>query len=208
MTNKNNIPKKFKDKKFTFVENIVEPIQDNKVLQFFPKDVKFVRKEKDEEIILVIRKHWFAYLTHFLIALVIPLIPIAILILSSNLPEFYGETTVYIGLFIGAIIVSINIIITGLIQWFYNISIITDKRVTSLEVTSIFHHTYTEILWTKIQDVSHDSVGPLSSILDVGNVYLDTAGEGVDLTLEFVPRPRDVQDVIDNLVDLAHKGEL
>jgi membrane protein YdbS with pleckstrin-like domain len=77
-----------------------------------------------------------------------------------------------------------------------------------LRVVSIFQHKYTEILWRKIQDVSHDSIGPLSSIFDIGNVYLDTAGEGVDLVLKFVPQPRDVQDVIDNLIDLAHKGKL
>ena len=98
--------------------------------------------------------------------------------------------------------------VTALVQWFYNVSVITDKRILSLNVVNIFQHKYTEILWTKIQDVSHDSIGPLSSILDIGNVYIDTAGEGVDLILKFVPRPRDVQDVIDNLVDLAHKGEL
>jgi hypothetical protein len=42
----------------------------------------------------------------------------------------------------------------------------------------------------------------------VGNLYIDTAGEGIDLTLNFIPKPRDVQDVINNLVDLAHNGEL
>jgi hypothetical protein len=56
--------------------------------------------------------------------------------------------------------------------------------------------------------VSHDSIGFLSSIFDIGNIYLDTAGAGVDLILRYVPKPRDVQDVIDNLVDLAHKGKL
>ena len=208
MTDKNSIPKKFKDEKFTFVESIVEPKQKDKSLTFFPKDIKFVRKEKNEEVILVTRRHWTAYMTHIFIAVIVPVIPIILLFLSSNSSQIYGETTIYIGLFIASIVISLNIIVTALVQWFYNVSVITDKRILSLNVVSIFQHKYTEILWTKIQDVSHDSIGPLSSIFDIGNVYIDTAGEGVDLTLKFVPRPRDVQDVIDNLVDLAHKGEL
>lgn len=208
MDSKNSIPKKFRDKKFTFVESVVEPLEKEKSLEFFPKDVKFVRKEKDEEIILVTRRHWIAYITHILIALVIPIIPIVLLFFSSNNPNIYGKTTIYIGLFIASIVISINILVTALVQWFYNVSVITDKRILSLHVVNIFQHKYTEILWTKIQDVSHDSIGALSSLFDIGNVYIDTAGEGVDLTLKFVPRPRDVQDVIDNLVDLAHKGEL
>jgi membrane protein YdbS with pleckstrin-like domain len=77
-----------------------------------------------------------------------------------------------------------------------------------LKVTGIFDHSYTEILWRKIQDVSHDSVGVLSSVFDIGNIYLDTAGEGVDLTLKLVSEPRNIQETINNLVDLAHKGEL
>jgi len=208
MTHKSNIPKKFRDKKFTFVESIVEPLQEQKTLKFFPTDIKFVRKEKNEEIILVTRKHWIAYMTHIFIALIIPIIPIILLFLSSNTPEVYGKTTIYIGLFVAAIVISINIVVTALVQWFYNVSVITDKRILSLNVVNIFQHKYTEILWTKIQDVSHDSIGPLSSIFDIGNVYIDTAGEGVDLILKFVPRPRDIQDVIENLVDLVHKGEL
>ena len=73
---------------------------------------------------------------------------------------------------------------------------------------SVFHHSYTEILWRKIQDVGHSTIGPFSYIFDVGNLYIDTAGEGIDLTLTYIPKPRDVQDVINNLVDLAHNGEL
>jgi hypothetical protein len=141
------------------------------------------------------------------LAFFIPLLPIVLLVISSN-SDIYGKSTVYLGLFVASVVISINIIVTAIVQWYYNISIITDKRILCLKVNSIFQHSYTEILWRKIQDVSHDSIGALSSIFDIGNVYLDTAGEGIDLTLKFVPKPRDVQEVINNLVDLAHNGEL
>ena len=206
MAQRSKIPRKFRDKKFTFVEKIVQHEEDDKTLNFFPKDVKFVRKEKDEEIILVTRKHWIAYATHILIAFFLPLVPIILLVLNSN--NTFGKSSTYIGLFVATIVISVNIIVTALIQWYYNVSIITDKRIVSMKVSSIVQHKYTEILWRKIQDVSHDSIGALSSIFDIGNVYIDTAGEGIDLTLTFVPKPRDVQDVIDNLVDLAHRGKL
>jgi membrane protein YdbS with pleckstrin-like domain len=142
------------------------------------------------------------------LAIAVLIIAIALLVISSNAPDIYGKSTTYLGLFVASLVVSINILVTALIQWYYNISIITDKRVLSLKVTGIFDHSYTEILWRKIQDVSHDSVGVLSSVFDIGNIYLDTAGEGVDLTLKFVSEPRNIQEAINNLVDLAHNGEL
>ncbi len=208
MAQKTDIPKKFRDKKFTFVDTVADQLKKEKNVSLFPKDVKFVRQEKDEEIILVTRKHWIAYAPHLVMALFVLIIPLFLLLITSGTNAHFGKPTIYLGLFVASIVVSVNILVTVLIQWYYNVSIITDKRILSLTVHSIFHHSYTEILWTKIQDVSHDSIGFLSSIFDIGNIYLDTAGAGVDLILRYVPKPRDVQDVIDNLVDLAHKGKL
>lgn len=207
MAQKTDIPRKFRDKKFSFLESLTDSFKQDRNIDMFPSNVRFDRKEKDEEIIMITRKHWIAYFTHILLAFFIPLLPIVLLVISSN-SEIYGKSTVYLGLFVASVVISVNIIVTAIVQWYYNISIITDKRILCLKVNSIFQHSYTEILWRKIQDVSHDSMGVLSSIFDIGNVYLDTAGEGIDLTLKFVPKPRDVQEVINNLVDLAHNGEL
>jgi hypothetical protein len=207
MAQKTDIPRKFRDKKFSFIESLTDSFKQDRNIDIFPPNVRFDRKEKDEEIIMITRKHWVAYFTHILLAFFIPLLPIVLLVISSN-SDIYGKSTVYLGLFVASVVISINIIVTAIVQWYYNISIITDKRILCLKVNSIFQHSYTEILWRKIQDVSHDSIGVLSSIFDIGNVYLDTAGEGIDLTLKFVPKPRDVQEVINNLVDLAHNGEL
>lgn len=208
MAQETNIPRKFKEKEFSFIESFVNGKDKDKSFQVFPKNVQFVRKEKDEEVILVIRRHWSAYATHIFFAVIIPLIPLGLLFITRNMSNIYGASTVYLGLFVASVVMSVNIIVTALMQWYYNVAIITDKRVVALNVVSVFHHVYTEILWRRIQDVSHDSVGPFSSVFDIGNIFIDTAGEGVDLTLTFIPKPREVQDVINNLVDLAHKGKL
>lgn len=208
MAHKTDIPKKFRNKKFSFLKGVTEVFDQDSNIEIFPKNVNFDRKEQDEEVILVTRKHWIAYATHFLLAIFLPIVPIFLLIISSNNMSLYGKPTIYIGLLIASLVISVNIIATAIIQWYYNISIITDKRILSLKVVSIFHHKYTEIIWKKIQDVGHDSVGALSSFFDIGNIYIDTAGEGIDLILKYIPKPRDVQEVINNLVDLAHNGDL
>jgi len=209
MAHKKNIPKKFKDKKYGFIEAFFDSFDRDKNIDIFPENIRFDRKEKDEEVIMITRKHWTAYITNISLAVFMPVIPIVLLITLANWENgVYGGTTVYISLFILSIIFAVNIIVTTVVQWYYNVSIITDKRILSLKVSSIFQHSYTEILWRKIQDVSHSSEGFLSAVFDIGSVYIDTAGEGIDLTLKFVPKPRDVQEVINNLVDLAHNGEL
>lgn len=208
MAQKTSIPKKFRNKDFTFINTLANGGGGGKALKLFPKNVGFARKTQDEEAILVVRKHWIAYITHVLLALVIPIIPLVLLFAIRNMSDTYGGTTLYLGLFVVSVVISVNILVTAFMQWYYNVAIITDKRIVALKVVSVFQHDYIEILWRKVQDVSHDSVGPLHSMFDIGNMYIDTAGEGVDLTLPFLPSPRDVQDVIDNLVELAHKGRL
>jgi hypothetical protein len=208
MAQKTNIPRKFRDKKFSFVKDLLDSFDKDKNIDIFPPNVRFDRKEREEEIIMIMRRHWVAYLPHVVLAIAVLMIAIVLLIISSNAPNIYGKSTIYLGLFAASLVVSINIIVTALIQWYYNISIITDKRILSLKVSGIFGHSYTEILWKKIQDVSHDSIGVLSSIFDIGNIYLDTAGEGVDLTLKFASEPRNKQETINSLVDLAQNGEL
>lgn len=205
MAQKTDIPKKFREEKFSFVKKIAEETKEDRSIKLFPQDIKFDRKEHDEEVIMVTRKHWTAFFAYIVVALVFPLVPTLFLILSN---DALGNTTTYIGFFIASIVISINVLITAILQWYYSVAIITDKRILSLKVLSVFHHSYTEILWRKIQDVGHDTIGPFSYIFDVGNLYIDTAGEGIDLTLTFIPKPRDVQDIINNLVDLAHNGEL
>ncbi|MCD4811015.1 hypothetical protein K8R14_00180 [bacterium] len=208
MAQKTSIPKKFRNKEFTFINNLANGKEEDRTLKLFPKNVGFARKAQDEEVILVVRRHWIAYLAHVLLALIVLIVPLVLLLVTHKISDTYGGTTLYLGLFVVSVVISANILVTAFMQWYYNVSIITDKKIVALTVANVFQHDYIEILWRKVQDVSHDSVGPLSSMLDLGNMYIDTAGEGVDLTLTFVPCPRDVQDVIDNLVELTHKGKL
>ncbi|MCD4756617.1 hypothetical protein K8R20_03320 [bacterium] len=205
MAQKTNVPKKFRDKDFTFFRTLVDEKEKDKTLTPFPSNVEFSRKEQDEEVLLVVRRHWIAYISHVLIALIIPLIPFILLFLPHN--DSVG-ITLYLGLFVTSLVLSTNILVTTFLQWYYNVSIITDKKIVTLTVANVFHHNYTEILWRKVQDISHDSVGALSSIFDLGTIYIDTAGADIDLKLPLVQNPRDVQDVIDNLVELTHNGKL
>lgn len=205
MAQKTDIPRKFKDKRYSFLERVAQAGESDS-FKLFPKRVNFVRKEKDEDVILVVRKHRIRYVPHLFFAFVIVVVPIFLLFMTRSNQDLYGKTTIYWGLLVVCSVISINIVVTAIIQWFYNVAIITDRRIVALKVVNVFQHSYTEILWRNIQDVSHDTFGFVSYLIDIGNIYIDTAGKGMDLTLRYLPRPRDIQNVIANLVDLAQKS--
>jgi hypothetical protein len=50
--------------------------------------------------------------------------------------------------------------------------------------------------------------GLLGSIFDFGSVYIQTAAAQPEFVFEFVPRPREVQDTLLDLLELKQEGTI
>ena len=93
-------------------------------------------------------------------------------------------------------------------MWYYNVNIITDRRVIDIDFKSIFSHTSSEARLERIEDVSSVQGGSFSNILDIGTVHIQTAGANASIEFESVPRPRDIQDIISDLLELKNKRRI
>ena len=60
----------------------------------------------------------------------------------------------------------------------------------------------------RIEDVSHTTIGIIGSIFDIGTVYIQTAGAKAEIEFQNIPRPRDVQDILYDLLELKQEGEI
>ena len=89
-----------------------------------------------------------------------------------------------------------------------HVNIITDKRVIDLDFTSLLSHTSSEARLDKIEDVTHKQIGLISSIFDIGTLYIQTAGAKAEIEFDYIPRPRDVQDILYDLLDSKHEGKI
>jgi len=201
--NINHIPKKFRDLGKSFVGNIVK--DNNSSFSSFPKGMKFYGKESNEEIILVIRSHWIVLAFQVFFALIVILIPFLLLFVfesfSINIPFF-------ISIMITALIIAISILTNAIVKWFYNVSIITNQRVVDLDFISIMSHSMSEAQLDRIEDVTHKQVGILGSLFDIGSVYIQTAGAKSEIEFHNIPRPRDVQDILVDLLELKKKRKI
>lgn len=209
MKKKNSIPKKFRDSNKSFVSKLAMESNQLHGGSFlpFPKKVDFYGKDTDEDVVLIVRSHWIAYLPSMLIAILVIFLPVVFLVLSFNYP-FIGSPTLYIGMLIVAVAVSVNIAITTILKWFYTVNLITDQRIVVIRMDNAFSHKYSEAQLEKIEDVTHQTIGFIGTFFDVGNVQVDTAGHGVDFTLNTLPRPRDVQDVLNDLLEMKQEEEI
>ena len=203
------VPKKFSKVDKSFVKRLLENEDRSLFNTFsvFPKKLNFYGKEPSEEIVLVVRSHWIAYIPGTLFALLFLILPMILIVVSKRI-DLFNSTSIYIGLLIVGIILCLNILVTTVLKWYYTVNIITDQRIVVVRTDNAFYHSYSEAQLEKIEDISHRPIGFWSNIFDVGDVDIDTAGHEVDFHLKTLPKPRELQDVLNDLLEMKQKGNI
>lgn len=200
---KNKIPIKFRNVKKSFMDTIT--LNNDHSFMSFPKELNFHGKEKGEQVVLIIRSHWIVTVPYFFVATLVFILPF---VLTSLMPTFFSSIALLISLVITSLLVSLGIMVSTFVKWFYTVHIITDQKVVDLDFTSIMNHSVAEAQLEKIEDVTHKQLGVVGSIFDVGSVYIQTAGAQNEIEFSNVPRPREIQDILFDMLELKQKGEI
>jgi len=200
---KNKIPAKFRNIKKSFMDTI--SLNNDHSFMSFPKELNFHGKEKGEQVVLIIRSHWIVTVPYFFLAALVLSLPFILVLL---IPTFSSSIALLISLIITSLLVSLGIMVSTFVKWFYTVHIITDQRVVDLDFTSIMNHSMAEAQLERIEDVTHKQLGVIGSVFDVGTVYIQTAGAQNEIEFSNVPRPRDIQDILIDLLELKQKGEI
>lgn len=168
------------------------------------KQTLFPGQQDDEEIFLVIRQHWFV----FAIRLTLWLLFVAILILGDQYLPRYAEflaTSPYKEIYVLLKSLYMLFLILGLlILWviyYLNVQIITNERVVDIDQHSLLHHEISEVYLSRMQDVTAEVKGLFPTMLNYGNVYVQTAGETERFEFSKIPDPTAVSKLILNLYD-------
>lgn len=201
--NPNLIPKKFRNLGKTFTENLTN--KQNSYFIPFPKDLSFYGKEKDEEVILVVRSHWIKYLPFVVASFLILFIPFIFALLDTTFSE---NILLFLAFFIPCLTLSLSVIVYAFVRWFYNVNIITDKRIIDLDFTSVASHSLSEARLERIEDITHKQLGLVGSLFDVGTVYFQTAGATPEIEFDTIGSPRVIQDILYDLLDSKKKGDI
>ncbi len=198
----NKVPRKFRNLGKSFTEHLQG--ESSYFFMPFPKNLSFVGKDKDENVILVIRTHWIMYIRYLFIVLFI----IIVAALVSGISIVSENPSLLVSMWIVCILTCLSILVYGFIRWFYNVNIITDQRVIDLDFTSALSHSSSEARLERIEDVTHNQIGVLSSVFDIGTLYIQTAGAKAEIEFDNIPKPREVQDILYDLLESKQKGEI
>ncbi len=194
---------KYKDK--TFLKGITdaEGKKFPSSFQSFPSGIRFNGQERKEEIVLVIRRHPIAFVSQILMGIGLILIGLLGFMFLTLLDFQQGSILI---LFIGGLIFLISFVLTlaftMFVKWYYNVNIITNQRIIDVDFNSFVFHEIVEAQLEKVEDIYHEAAGFGSTLFDYGNVFVQTAGTRSEFDMYQVPRPRDIQDTISDLLEL------
>jgi hypothetical protein len=159
--------------------------------------------EPGEEVVLEARKHWFLFLAELLPFAIIAVIPFAIPQLLLAVPTLapYASFFSYSAP-IGRAALGVWLLITWTSAWgtftryFLNAWILTNLRIVDIKQRRFFSREVSSLFLTRVQDVTTDVSGMLPSLLNIGNIQVQTAGEDVEFVMHGIPHPEEMRDLI------------
>jgi len=169
-----------------------------------PKDIRFETQDADEDVILFMRQHIIVLIPKLIFGICIFFVPLFLfpilaqfLLSPIEIPGGYiviGTVFWYVAIF--------GFILTSFLQWFFNIFIVTNKRIIDIDFLYLLYKKFSEAQIVRIQDISFRTGGIMATMFNYGDVLIQTAGELPNFVFEKIPRPA---EVVNTISDLAEK---
>jgi uncharacterized membrane protein YdbT with pleckstrin-like domain len=158
-----------------------------------------LEKHQGEQIIMVVRRHWFNVLQNLLSVLIMAAflvtsffyLPLLFPTLSQNAGSglfLFGETVFAMVIWIVFFLI--------LIDYYFDVWIVTTRRIINVEQKGLFSREVSELKLEKIQDISTEVLGVIPTFLNYGDVFIQTAGEQERFLFRRVPDPYRIKDVV------------
>lgn len=167
-----------------------------------PSDIHFKGQHSEEEIVLLLRRHWITNVGWLLISFILLILPIIGIpfvniadLIPLNIPLRFilvGFAFWYLGTF--------GYIILNFLFWFYNVNIVTTERIIDVDFIYLLYNEISSTVISKIEDVTYNRGGLIRSIFDYGNVFVQTAGTIPNIEFLSVPKPAAVSRIITRLL--------
>lgn len=166
----------------------------------------FDGQEKDEKVLMLLRRHVFTILAPLALFLLACLVPIALGI------TFYGYISTYnlLGLFL---FLSISWYLAIWLGIFYALTIytldtviISDHRIVNNDQRGLFFRDVGELHSHRIQDVYIRTSGIIETFLNFGDITVQTAGSEKQFVFRQIPNPSKVKDTIMQVVRSRDSG--
>ncbi|MBU0649300.1 PH domain-containing protein [Patescibacteria group bacterium] len=162
-------------------------------------------QKKFEKTVFSLRKHYVIPLKFTLLFIILAAIPVGF---------YFFIKTSYPGILTGAVSYPVFILalsayclaillfyFNNLIDYYLDVWVVTNERIINIEQKGLFARTTAELKLYRVQDAQAEVKGILHTLLDYGNITVQTAGEEAHFTFKHAPDPYKVSRQILELVE-------
>lgn len=161
-----------------------------------PDVFTFEEKAQQEKVLVVARSHWVTNVGWIVTAILMFLAPsfLNLIPLSSDIATRYK----ILGGFLW-FLVTFAFVFERFLSWYFDVIVITDKRVIDIDFDNLLSKKFAQANILMIQDLTFKVTGFAQTMFNFGDVFVQTAAEVPQLTLERVPQPQKIIMVLQML---------
>ena len=168
---------------------------------YYPKNLKFLNQENDEEIILLIRRHFIVNVPWIVISIFLAIIgPVVYPFFIASLPISPISplhTTLMLTLYL---LIIFGFMLTKFTLWFFHVGIVTNKRIKDIDIHGILFKDIAETRINLIQDVKYTQIGFVRSLFNFGDVFIQTAGSDPNIEFDKAPMPAKIAKLVGDML--------
>jgi membrane protein YdbS with pleckstrin-like domain len=165
-----------------------------------PTRVDYQGRDSDEVIEIVLRKSLYSLVGKALTIVFLFLVPLFLI-------PFLAKTTVYnvhildrASLFILTLffyLVALGFLFEVVLDWYFEVFLVTSKKIVDMGEDS---RSISETPLVNVQDVNSKISGNIEQILNIGSIFIQTAGKVTEFEIDMIDNPSVVRDAISDLV--------
>jgi len=165
-------------------------------LSYYPDKVKFENADREERIVLLLRRHPITNLGWIVSAFFMLLLP-----LLADLLGFlvFLPTNYFVVAHLAWYLITTAFVFEKFLGWFFSVYVITDERVFDVDFVNLIYKEIAETNIDQIQDVTTKTRGGIRTLFNYGNIIIQTAGAIPQIDFEAVPDPDGVSKILREL---------
>lgn len=151
---------------------------------------KLIQLKPEEKIIAIYRQYGWTAAGTVVLACVLIVLPFFLL------APLFARGPLGVGIFFLILGIGIVYSLHRAMHWYYTMFIVTDRRIVDVDQRGFFDRTVSEVLFSKIQDVSYRIKGVFPTLLHYGTVIIQTAAGTPNVALRRMKNPERIVELI------------
>lgn len=171
-----------------------------------PLGLHFETQARNEDIVLLLRRHPITQISWLLFALglvFIPLFFVPLILELGVLPEFITFNLIIYVLFIWYLSL-FGYALMSFLLWFFDVDLVTNRRLIDIKFPYLLSKEETATRITQLEDITFRRTGFIRTTFNFGDVYIQTAGARQNINFMDVPEPA---GVVKKILEVWEKNE-